>query len=151
MKKKQLWVFGMCDNRTRKLYFQVVPDRTAATLLPIIRDHVLPGTTIMSDLWGAYRQIAKLDKNYDHQTVNHSIEFVGRDGQCTNRIESLWNKSKIRFKEMRGVRRFYIQQYLDEFMWRHNSMLKRNEIFLEIVKKIALVYPLKYLSIYLTH
>ena len=35
-------------------YMQIVPNRTASTLLPIIQAHIAPGTTVHSDEWPAY-------------------------------------------------------------------------------------------------
>ena len=53
-----------------------VNDRTAATLLPNIEDHTLNGTIIWSDSWAAYNNIQQLPTVQNHDTVNHSLEFV---------------------------------------------------------------------------
>ena len=111
MKRRQVWVFGLVDRLTGQLYFEVVPDRTAKTLLAIIYEHVLPGSIVYSDKWSAYSKISKLhESNIEHKTVNHSIHFLDPDSQaCTNKIESLWNSAKIKFKQMHGCLRLYIQ------------------------------------------
>ena len=57
-------------------YMQVVPLRDAATLLPIVQAHTLPGTIVHSDEWAAYRRVASLPNVAHHDTVNHSVEFV---------------------------------------------------------------------------
>ena len=49
-----------------------VLQRDSATLIPII--HVLPGTTVWTDEWAAYRQLSTL--GYHHYTVNHTENFV---------------------------------------------------------------------------
>lgn len=41
-----------------------------------------------------------------------------------------------------NFKRIYLQQYLDEFMWRHNSGLDRNELFTKTLESIAKAYPL---------
>ena len=49
-----MWVFGIVDVdvETPALgYMEVVQTRDAATLLPIIRAHVAPGSVIHSDKW----------------------------------------------------------------------------------------------------
>jgi transposase-like protein len=38
------WVFGGCERGSDKGFMVIVDDRTAATLLPIIQDKILPGT-----------------------------------------------------------------------------------------------------------
>ena len=50
----QQWVFGGICRQTGECFMYTVPDRSAATLLPIIQATIRPGTTIMSDMWGAY-------------------------------------------------------------------------------------------------
>ena len=79
-----VWVFGMVDagHIPALGYMEVVDQRDASTLLPIIRDHILPGTTIWSDMWAAYNRVSTLPGVSDHETVNHS----------TNAIEAYWNR-----------------------------------------------------------
>ena len=43
----QRWVFGGVCQHGRG-FLQTVPDRSAATLIPIIREHIAPGTIIHS-------------------------------------------------------------------------------------------------------
>ena len=48
--KKSVWVFGLAQKPNWVRMF-IVPDRKAATLLPIIQAHVAPGSHISSDEW----------------------------------------------------------------------------------------------------
>ncbi|CAM1299959.1 Uncharacterised protein r2_g985 [Pycnogonum litorale] len=50
----QQWVFGGIYRETSEIFMYTVPDRSAATLLPIVQGSILPGTTVISDLWRAY-------------------------------------------------------------------------------------------------
>jgi hypothetical protein len=72
-----------------------VPNRTAATLLPIIRENWLPGTIIISDCWYSYRILTK-DHTFYNLTVNHSLNFVSPDSPLihTQNIENCWMHAK---------------------------------------------------------
>ena len=48
----------------------LVNDRSAATLMPIIRTHIRPGTTILSDKWRSYTRLNS--SGYTYLAVNHS-------------------------------------------------------------------------------
>lgn len=62
-----VWVFGGIERETKKCFFEVVEDRSANTLIPIIKKYILPGTTILSDCWKAYSSIES--EGYQHLTV----------------------------------------------------------------------------------
>ena len=47
----QQWVFGGICRETSECFMYTVPDRTAATLIPIIIANILPGTTVLLDPW----------------------------------------------------------------------------------------------------
>ena len=85
---------------------------------PIIQRIILPGSTIHSDQWAAYRQL-HADPSYTYATVNHSQNFVDPvTGAHTQAIESYWAKVKSKFKSMKGVSTAQLPGYLDERMWR---------------------------------
>lgn len=117
----QRWVFGGIAPSTGRAFLQLVDDRSSDTLLPLIQQYIRPGSIIQSDEWPSYNGIAMIsgiDPPYQHQTVNHSKNFVDpQTGACTNHIESLWGKAKQKLKAMFGVQKSMLQGYLDEFLW----------------------------------
>ena len=54
---------------------EVVAQRDAATLLPIVQQYTKPNTEIWSDEWRAYHYVSTLSNVARHQTVNHSLHF----------------------------------------------------------------------------
>lgn len=121
-------------------YMEVVAQRNAATLLPIIQDHVLPGTIVHSDEWAAYNRVAGLPGVAGHDTVNHSVEFVSPGGVHTQNVESYWNRVKTKLKRMRGCHSHQLPSYLDEFMWRERFGKTAISAFQGIMGDIALQY-----------
>ena len=57
--RSEQWVFGMVDTSQTPAVgvMTMVAQRNAATLLPIIRRHVRPGSIVWSDEWAAYSRI----------------------------------------------------------------------------------------------
>ena len=87
------------------MFLVTIEDRSAATLIPLIKQYILPGTKVMSDCWKAYTTLQ--DEGYIHGTVNHSIEFVNsQTGDHTQTIESTWHtveQSLPRSETVRGL------------------------------------------------
>ena len=71
----QQWVFAGYCRQTKECFMYPVEDRSAATLLPIIADSVLPCSNVHSDLWAAYNGVGAMASNTSN-TVNHSLDFV---------------------------------------------------------------------------
>lgn len=121
---------------------QIVPSRDAATLLPIIQNHVAPGTVIHSDQWAAYQAVSALPQVASHSTVNHSVTFVDPvSGTHTQNIESYWNRAKVKLKRMRGCHSDQIPSYLDEFMWRERYGRTSRDAWVNIMRDISNQYP----------
>ena len=120
---REQWVFGGICRETGDSFLYAVPDRSAATLLPIISESILPGSIIISDEWRAYGGIANIpQRNYQHRTVNHSRNFVDPiTGACTNRVESMWNVAKSKNRKRWGTHRALLDSYLCESMWRQGD------------------------------
>ena len=85
--------FGGIQRDTKECFFKCVADRTANTLVSIISENILPGTTVISDCWKAYSSLNS--EGFSHLTVNHSVNFVDPEtGAHTNTIESTWRALK---------------------------------------------------------
>jgi hypothetical protein len=92
-KVKEQWVLGDVERESRKTNLVPIPDRTADTLMAVLRDWIEPGTSVISDQWSEYRDIQT--HVYTHETVNHTINFVDVPaGAYTNTIESTWRNVK---------------------------------------------------------
>jgi len=134
----QQWVFGLYDTTTKLGHVQLVDDRRADTLIPIIQKFVLPGSTIFSDQWAAYGQLRNL--GYSHQTVNHKENFVDpQTGVCTNSIEAYWSRVKRNVRLHWLSRRDQLPLRIDEFLWRERLPNKRNyaHAFHEMLRLMA--------------
>ena len=120
---------------------EIVQQRDASTLLPIINDHVAPGTVVHTDEWAAYRRVGSLPNASSHSTVNHSITFVDpTTGTHTQTVESYWNRCKAKLKRMKGCVAHQVPSYLDEFMWRERHSTSRRLAFTNIMRDIAAQY-----------
>lgn len=134
----QQWVFGGICRETKESFLYVVPDRSAATLLPIICAAIRPGTTVMSDEWRSYRNVPI--HGYDHRTVNHRYNFVNPDdGTHTQTIESHWRNAKLRNKKQFGTHRGMLDSYLCEFMYRQRY--RNRDIFDQVLSDITAFMP----------
>ena len=113
-----VWVLGGVERtESRKIFFVEVPNRSADTLLSIIRRHVAPGSIVYTDLWRGYAQLASA-LNLTHQTVNHSLYFKDPiTGIHTNTIEGNWNGVKMRVAPRNRVKRS-MDEFAGEMMWR---------------------------------
>jgi len=111
------WIFRLYDTATKLGRIELVDDRSAATLIPLIQKFVRPGTTIYSDQWGAYNQLGNL--GFIHSTVNHSQNFIDpTTGTCTNAIEAYWSRAKKNVKLHWLSDRDQLPLRIDEFLWR---------------------------------
>ena len=89
----QQWVLGGICRESREYFMKTVPDRSAATLLPIITRRVKAGTTIITDEWRAYSNLTA--NCFAHLTVKHKYNFVDSvNGAHTQTIERAWRGPK---------------------------------------------------------
>ena len=91
-----------------------VEDHDAATLLPIIAQHILLGTCIITDGWQAYNQLPQ-----PHDIVNHQLNFVDPNDPTlhTNMVECSWAHVKAKFCVLHGTSDALFNLYLQEFRW----------------------------------
>ena len=116
-----VWIFGAIERVTCEVALWSVPDRTRATLQPLIEDCIVAGSIVHSDQAPMYHNLN--DIGYIHYTVNHSENFKNPvDGTHTNTIEGYWGNAKSKMKAMHGVNASQINVHLDELMYRQNRL-----------------------------
>lgn len=135
------WVLGMIEDGSEDLRLEVCPEniRSAEALIPLIKKHVNPGTTIHTDYWKAYDCLS--EHGFVHKKVNHSDPdnpFVAPDGTHTQRIESQWRVVKREFYNDNYSNNF--TDWIYEYQWRR--MIKKNRLdpFEELLKTVLHVY-----------
>jgi len=140
-----VWVFGGIERNSSppKCFFEVVPDRSAETLIALIKKWILPGTTVASDCWKGYSSLEA--EGYVHQTVNHSITFVSDSGVHTNTIESRWNSLKKSLPKF-GTSKALYDSYFAEYCIRRKYLDSSADKFLQFLSVIRLVYKPKQLA-----
>lgn len=134
------WIFGLYDTAKRIGVVELVENRSADVLLPLITKHVKPGTEIHSDQWAAYAGISSIDVSplFIHKTVNHSLHFKDPStGVHTNNVEAYWCSIKRKFKMLNGTSRMLTPSYLDEHMYRERYGRTNNEMFTNILDDIG--------------
>ena len=112
-------VVGMLE-RGGELVTRVVSSRTKPAMHTLINKYILPGTTVHTDEFGGYKDLA--DNGFNHVKVDHSAKvFATADGAGVNAIEGFWACLK------RGINGTHIHvsgkhlpKYLGEFEYRYN-------------------------------
>jgi transposase-like protein len=132
-----VWVFGGVERTEKKRMFAVnVKNRTAKTLLRLIKKHVRLGSVVITDMFASYRNIEK-ELEMEHFTVNHSETFKDPvTGAHTNTIEGNWNGLKLMLRPRARTRR-NIDEALVEFAWRRINKNNLWTAFLECLKAVA--------------
>ena len=130
------WVFGMYDRTAKKGWIKFVDRRDEGTLLPIIQEFVRPGSTVHSDGWAAYNNLA--NRGYAHGRVIHEENFVDPiTGVHTQGMETYWSRAKRIIKDVYGSRLHIIPSYIDEFLWRERYGLNTELAFANIMEHIS--------------
>ncbi|MPC92585.1 putative transposase-like protein [Portunus trituberculatus] len=111
------WVFGL-KNGMDVIRLSVVEKRDGATLEPIIKRKVAPGSVIHSDEWPAYRPFNAA--GFVHSTVNHQQNYEDPNtGVHTQNIERVWLDTNTKIMNTtRGTPRHLLQAHLNEYSWR---------------------------------
>lgn len=97
-----------------------VADTKASTLIPIIKQFVAKGSTIVTDELSAYNALDK--ENYNHVLVRHGEKEFVVGSFSTNGIEGFWGHFKrMVFGTYHFVSKTYLDRYIDEAVYRFNT------------------------------
>ena len=84
-------VFGILK-RNGRVYTVVADNAKSETLLPVIKQKIMPDSIVYTDSLSSYD---KLDvSGFIHYRINHSKEFADRQNHI-NGIENFWNQANV--------------------------------------------------------
>ena len=116
-------VVGLIE-RGGKVRTKVVESRRKGEMQELVKEHVQAGAALYTD---AFRSYVGLDKRYEHETIDHAVEYV-RGKVHTNTIENFWSLVK---RALHGtyvsVEPYHLYRYLDEQMFRFNNRKDMND------------------------
>ena len=127
-------VFGLFK-RNGKVYTEIVPDCSKATLQGVIRGKVEPESIIYSDGWRGYNGL--VDVGYGkHLRVDHSSNEFVRGKAHINGIEGFWGYAKSRLTKFRGMSPATFYLHLKECEFRFNFRGQNlYKVMLKIIRK----------------
>jgi transposase len=109
-------VFGILE-RGGKVYTKVIADAKTSTLLPIIRQRVVPDSIVYTDFWKSYNALDVSE--FKHYRINHSKLFADNKNHI-NGIENFWNQAKRVLRKYNGIPEQHFHLFLKECEWRFN-------------------------------
>jgi len=138
--KKKSPVIGMVERSTPERIGRVkalaTPDVTTNQVLGLVREYVLPESTVFTDEYPVYDRLgARVNQ---HKRINHSAKVYVIGDVHTNTIEGFWSLVKRGIGGVyHQVSQKYLQTYLDEYSFRYNRRDQGNLIFISILKRVA--------------
>jgi transposase-like protein len=131
------WIVGgVEETEERRVFLVEVENRSADTLLSLIKRFVRPGSIITTDMWGGYFPLSTIDGYEKHLVVNHSKNFKDSEsGAHTNHIEGTWNGIKINLRA-RNRTKGNIEDFLFEFIWRRKNKADLWGAFVDAIRSI---------------
>ena len=127
-------VFGIFK-RNDKVYTEIVPDASKASLIKVIRGNVSAESVIHTDGWPGYNGL--VDVGYSkHFRVHHGSNEFAVGNRHINGIESFWSYAKRRLVKFNGVskRTFFLHLKETEFRFNHRST-NFHKILLTMLRK----------------
>jgi transposase len=123
---------------------KVAADVKGSTLLGLVREHVLPKSTIYTDELPGYHGIGYMHSKdgkpagYDHRRIHHSSKVYVVGDIHTNSVEGFWSLIKRGIGGVyHQVSRKYLQSYLNEYSFRYNHRFDTTPMFTTFLRQVA--------------
>ena len=118
-------VFGILK-RGGRVYTVVPADLRRETLMPVIRDKVVPDSVVYTDSYSVYDVLDVSE--FHHHRINHTQTFVVDKHNHINGIENFWNQAKRTMSRYNGIPRAHFTLFLKEAEFRFNYSSPRAQL-----------------------
>jgi transposase-like protein len=141
-------LLGAVGRTSKRLRLRLAKRMWAAALVGFVTASTVPGATVSTDDWGAYRGLPAQGRG--HVAVSHSgppstwakdLDGDGvREAHC-NTMEGIWTGVRIFLAPFRGVSKWYLAQYAAVFQWAYNTKHVTGEFIRALVNAQAVTNP----------
>jgi transposase len=129
--------------RKGKIVAKTATETGGKQLLDLAGTHILPESTVYTDEYMAYNNLADLKKDgkplgYTHKRIHHASKIYVVGDVHTNTVEGFWSLLKRGIGGVyHSVSQKYLQTYLDEYTFRYNRRDQGNLIFKSILEQVS--------------
>ena len=121
--------------RKGKVIATVVPNVQSTTVLPKVREKVLPSSVIYTNEFPTYDPITKM--GYQHRRVHHASKVYVQGDAHTNTIEGFWSLVKRGIDGTHhAVSAKYLQDYINAYSFRWDHRNDEEPMFLQILSRL---------------
>lgn len=111
-------VFGVVE-RKGQVKAKVVTNVKSSTIMPLLKESVVVGTTLMTDEFNIYNKVEQ--NGYIHKHIHHATKQYVIGDIYTNTIEGFWSQLKRSIDgTFHKVSPKYLQSYVDQFVFHYN-------------------------------
>ncbi|PYX01306.1 MAG: IS1595 family transposase [Acidobacteria bacterium] len=113
-------------------------DTKKDTIMGIIKERVLPQSTVFTDDYCVYDDLKHHRNEYTHHRINHSQKVYVVGNIHTNTIEGFWSLVKNGLRGVyHSVGKPYLQSYLNEYSFRYNRRFDVQPMFTSFLNQIT--------------
>ena len=132
--------------KTGRIRMRYIPDASAGSLIPFIKEAIQPGSVVHTDGWVGYLPLDGKESGYIHRvTVLKGKKASASDLMPrVHRVASLLKRWLLGTHQ--GASRKHFEYYLDEFTFRFNRRMSgsRGKLFFRLVQQAVAIEPITY-------
>jgi transposase-like protein len=125
-------------NVVGRVRLALIPDASAGSIVPLVKDNVVPGATVISDGWRTYQALKK-------EGFNHIISTKKSDDDLLPHVHMVVSLLKrwLLGTYQCGVQKKYLGFYLDEYVFRFNrrKSSSRGKLFMRFFEQAVATPP----------
>jgi transposase len=121
--------------RQGRVAVSVVPDAKKASIMPVVKERVLPRSTVYTDELASYGGLGR--EGYEHRRIYHWQKVYVMGDVSTNTVEGFFGLLKNGIRGVyHSVSKRHLQSYLDEYAWRYNHRDDSRPMFWSILDRV---------------
>jgi len=115
----------------------VTLDTKKDTIMGIIKERVLPQSTVFTDDYAVYDDLGHHRNEYIHHRIRHNEKVYVVGNVHTNTIDGFWSLVKNGIRGVyHSVGKHYLQTYLNEYSFRYNRRFDEQPMFWSFLQQV---------------